>query len=289
MIIIKLVGGLGNQMFQYALGRHLALLNNTKLYLDITHYETDTLRKYELSCFDIQAKIADKQMLDDFTQYPHHLSRWQRLCQYYILGRRNLMITEPHFQYAEGIAGNYKENIYLAGYWQSEKYFKAVETLIRKDVMLVKPLTFKAQEFERIIKSKNSVSLHIRRGDYIANATVLEVHGVCSLNYYQQSIELIKQRIEKPTFFVFSDDITWCKANLQIDSEVVFIENLQYNYEDLRLMSSCQHHIIANSSFSWWGAWLNPNPDKIVIAPKEWFATTERNYQDVIPETWIKI
>lgn len=289
MIITKLVGGLGNQMFQYALGRHLALLNNTSLYLDITHYETDTLRKYELDCFDIQAKIADKKMLDDFARYPHHLRRWERLWQYHILGKRNLVIAEPHFHYSEGIIKKYKENLYLAGYWQSEQYFEAVETSICKDFTFVKPLTTKAKEFETIIKSKNSVSLHIRRGDYVSNTAVLEVHGVCSLAYYGQGINFIKQKIEKPTFFIFSDDIAWCKAYLQIDAEVIFIEDLQYNYEDLRLMSLCQHHIIANSSFSWWGAWLNPNPDKIVIAPEQWFTTTERDCQDIIPKTWIKI
>ncbi len=290
MIITRLIGGLGNQIFQYAIGKQLAILHKTKLFLDCRDFENYTLRKYALDCFQHTAQIASTELLENFENYPHHLSRIERLWQYRLLGNRNLKVTETNFAYTEGIIKNYgrRQHIYLAGYWQSEKYFKAVEKELRKDLQFFPIDTPLTLQFGKQIKQSTAISLHVRRGDYVSNTMTNQVHGVCSLEYYQKAITFVKEKVGNPTFFVFSDDIAWCKANFT-EKNMIFVENLAHDYEDLYLMAACQHHIIANSSFSWWGAWLNPNPNKIVIAPEKWFATQENDYSDVIPVNWTKI
>lgn len=141
------------------------------------------------------------------------------------------------------------------------------------------------------ILSVNAVSLHVRRGDYVSNLTINQFHGTCSLEYYNQAIAQIAKKVETPHFFVFSDDPEWVKSNLKIDYSITIVDhnNADKNYEDIRLMSLCKHHIIANSSFSWWGAWLCRNPNKIVIAPLKWFNDKSINTTDLIPDGWIKI
>ena len=141
------------------------------------------------------------------------------------------------------------------------------------------------------IKSTNSISLHIRRGDYVIKKRYQEVYAECTLDYYKRGVEEITKRYENPTLFIFSDDPDWVKANLKLDYESVYVDinSGEKSYADMRLMSSCNHNVIANSSFSWWGAWLNNNPEKIVIAPEKWFKDDSINQKDVIPESWIRI
>jgi len=143
---------------------------------------------------------------------------------------------------------------------------------------------------EQKIKEKNSVSLHIRRGDYLTMQKAIDTIGVCPLDYYDKAIREITRKIKNPTFFIFSDDINWVKENLKTNSPTIFVSGGKLkDYEELILMSKCKHNIIANSSFSWWGAWLNNNPNKIVIAPKKWFKDTSKNTRDLIPESWLKL
>jgi len=275
MIIIQLKGGLGNQMFQYAMGRRVAHANNTDLKLDISWFNNIgvnyTPRKYSLQPFNIIENFAS-------------INEIKALKRGRIHNLTKRILTKERFS----------NNVYLSGYWQNEKYFKDIEDIIRKEFTLKKPIRNK---YIDLINHTNSVSLHIRRGDYVINPEYRKTLGACPLSYYHKAIRNILNFVTHPHFFIFSDDIKWAKNNLKFKHPVTFVSNKeQYllkntntDYEDLILMSKCKHNIIANSSFSWWGAWLNSNPDKIVIAPKKWFNDLSLTNKDLIPELWMKI
>lgn len=196
-------------------------------------------------------------------------------------------MIEPHFNYWPGIA-SLSHSVYLAGYWQSEKYFSDASEAIRADFTFRTPLSKKNAELAERVGQTNSVSLHVRRGDYVSSAKTNATHGFCSLDYYRAAVLHMAAHIEQPEFFIFSDDMAWVKANLKIDFPCRYVDHNQgaESYNDMRLMSLCKHHVIANSSFSWWGAWLNPNPNKTVIAPRKWFAN-DNNVDDLFPSDWV--
>ena len=178
----------------------------------------------------------------------------------------------------------------MLGYWQSEKYFVERSETIRSDFTFRIPLDVCNRELVATLDRANTVSLHIRRGDYANNSKTKATHGLCSLDYYQAAVNYVAERVESPRFFVFSDDIAWAKENLKIKFPCQYIGHNQgtNSYIDMQLMSLCKHHIIANSSFSWWGAWLNPNVSKIVIAPSRWFAKPT-NVHDLFPPGWVML
>jgi len=298
MIIIKLIGGLGNQMFQYAIGKHLAMINRTRLYLDISDYYLYPDRYYALDCFDVEAEIATAQLLADFKAYPHNLGSFQRLWRYHLLGERNVIIQEPHFHFANDMLKPYEANVHLSGYWQTEKYFSRISLRIRKDFRFAKPLSLRNDELAKQIANSESVSIHVRRGDYISNNITNQYHGVCDLGYFQTAIRFIVDKIRNPTFFVFSDDMDWVTSHLKIEHKHYLVGHNQgtESYNDMRLMSLCKYNIIANSSFSWWGAWLNANEEKIVVAPKYWLNPNSTWYKDwkvsmddYVPANWHQV
>jgi hypothetical protein len=185
---------------------------------------------------------------------------------------------------------NLPDNSYLSGLWQTEKYFKDCEEIIRTEFTFKQPLNKKNSELSETIRRKNSVSIHIRRGDYIYNSEEYKIHGLCSIDYYKKAVECIANKAGELTLFIFSDDIEWVKNNLKFDFPIIFVDNnVDDIHEDLRLMSLCKHNIIANSTFSWWGAWLNNNKEKIVIAPKKWFNEFEADTKDIYPDSWMRI
>ena len=291
MIITKLNGGLGNQMFQYAIGRKIALKYNTALVLDTTSFEMYKLRKYNLDQFNFEDQIASNYELVLFGLKEE---RNPVKKAYYQIAKKlfqPVLIHEKQFNFDSDVFKNTKKNTYLDGYWQSEKYFSDIRSVLLDDLTIKKPLKNKNLDFYNHISSVNSVSLHIRRGDYVSNEKTLNVHGICELNYYYKAIELISKKSGNPVLFIFSDDMQWVKENLKSSFETIFVDvnNADTSYEDLRLMSLCRHNIIANSSFSWWGAWLNNNNDKIVIAPKKWLNDLSIDTKDVIPGSWIKM
>lgn len=272
MIIIKLQGGLGNQMFQYAYAKALQSKGyNVKL--DRFSYFRDNLRKYELGEYNVSIK-------------PFFLARvfnklFLRLPVYKVkrLLDDNIAVKSP-------------DNKCLDGYFQSEKYFLHERNIILKEFTIKNKLSNYAIEIEEGIKnSKISCSIHVRRGDYILDKN-LSIHGICSLEYYKRAIKIIENKYKKVLFFVFSDDNEWVKENIRKDN-VIYIDNnkTKIPHEDIYLMSLCSNNIIANSSFSWWGAWLNRNINKTVIAPKVWFANDEAQKQsaDMVPVDWIRI
>ncbi len=288
MIIVKLIGGLGNQLFQYALAKKIALSNNEDVLLDITAFEKYKLHKYSLQFFNIDENFAKNEDIELF--FPKNKNIFKRI-RYKI----KKIILKPQI-IKETNSNNLVFNkiskySYFDGYWQSEKYFHDIRKELLEDLSITIPLKGKNLNIANKIKSTNSISLHIRRADYVTNLKTFNIHGICDLEYYQSAINYMKSKVKNIVIFVFSDDIKWAKENLKTDLEIVFVDhnNADTNYEDLRLMSLCKHNIIANSSFSWWGAWLNQNPGKIVIAPKKWFATNKRDYSEIVPKTWIKI
>jgi hypothetical protein len=204
--------------------------------------------------------------------------------------RRENFVVEPHFHYWPAI-NHVPQDCYLAGYWQSEKYFQTHASLVRADLTFKPPLTDRNAELAEQIARVNAVSLHIRRGDYAGNHRMLSKHGVCPLSYYQEAIQYIAGRVSAPYYFVFSDDMDWVRANLNISHPFCCVAHNRdrESYNDMRLMSLCRHNIIANSSFSWWGAWLNPSTTKIVIAPKRWFNAYPADTGDLFPEGWVTL
>ena len=289
MVIVKIIGGLGNQMFQYAAGKSLAKKNKTDLKLDISAFETYKLHDYMLDKLNIKTDIATD---DDLKKiFSSSIVRFLYIIpKLKLLIRNKRVYKEKFFNFNEGLSDLKNEDIYLDGYFQCEKYFLDIESEIREDLLPLTPLEGKNAKMAELITKTNSVSLHVRRGDYVLNSTTNKVHGTCGINYYNKAIDIVTKENPEAVFFVFSDDCDWARNNLKINHEKYFIDfNGKENcHEDIRLMSLCKHNIIANSSFSWWGAWLNNNKNKIVVAPKKWF-NVKINTKDLVPENWIKI
>lgn len=292
MVISQLIGGLGNQMFQYAAGRAISLELGVPLRLDISGFANYGLHQgFELErIFNCPVEIANEEDVKNILGWQSLPSVRRVMSRPRMeIFRRAGFVVEPHFHYWSNI-DNVLSICYLMGYWQSEKYFSKVTSQIRKDFSFGLPMESRNTELAKQIIQVEAVSLHVRRGDYANNPKTMETHGLCSLDYYRNAIQFISKEVRSPHFFVFSDDITWVKSNLKIDMPCQYVDHNQgvESYNDMRLMSLCQHHIIANSSFSWWGAWLNPNAEKIVVAPKRWFVY-EVNTQDLIPKTWVRL
>lgn len=299
-------------MFQYAAGRSLAHHLNTKLKLDISEFKHYSDRFYALRHFNTLEEFASPRETSQF--WEKHQTKYQQLVhrakRYSALVLKRIkfqsflseqssfvnfsyVYSEPHFHFDQNFF-NVMGNIYLAGYWQSEKYLKDIEDIIRKEFTVKEPISGKNLELEELIKSCQSVSLHVRRGDYVDDPKINKVHGICSLEYYQTAIQKMIEYMPMSHFFVFSDDPEWAKNNLQVPHPIIFVDHNgpEAAYEDLRLITLCQNHIIANSSFSWWGAWLCLNINKIVIAPTKWFGEEvikNRYLGDLYPEGWHRL
>jgi hypothetical protein len=288
MIIAKLNGGLGNQLFQYAAGRALACRHQTELVLDLSDFSNipmgNTPRIFELDKYSIVARVASSEEESGFRFYQGRVLR-----RIPFLPRPWQHVREPHFQYNPDFI-NLPNNVYLDGYWQSYLYFESISALLHSEFQPIEGPGVNNQELLRAMTQCNSVALHIRRGDYVLNTKAAIHHGVCSLDYYRAAIRKIVENVPNPHFYIFSDDLEWSKANLEICFPATYIGHNAGDqaFQDLRLISHCRHQIIANSSFSWWGAWLNQNPHKIVIAPKRWFAVS-KNTSTLFPKEWIAL
>lgn len=293
MIIVHLIGGLGNQMFQYACGRAISMRNSGVLKLDKSGLGNvsgeGTVREYALGVFAIEESFAEAGEIEKMKN--QKVGRFAEIFQKFgVMNAKNTFVVEPHFHFSPSVL-NFQGDVYLQGYWQTERYFFDIAEVIRKDFTLKGEFSIEGSEIARKIRADDrAISLHIRRGDYVADANTNAFHGVCSLAYYAEAIRYIAERIDNPVFYIFSDDIAWVRENLKSEHEMVHVsDGVLKDYEELILMSRCRHHIIANSSFSWWGAWLNSNPEKIVIAPKRWFADESIDTRDLIPEGWVRI
>jgi hypothetical protein len=281
MIIIKLQGGLGNQLFQYSVARALAARHKTDLKLDIEWYKKSPNRTYDLERYNISADMATKE----------EVKKLKGGGLKSILGTGNLKtyLKEKTFTFDPEIlqAG---PDTYLEGYFQSEKYFLEIADIIKEEFVLKTEAKDLNATLLKDITEAQAVSLHVRRGDYVSSKSTNSYHGTSSLDYYQKAVNFVAGKVSNPHFYIFSDDPEWTKENLKVDHPATYvIHNGAAAQEDLRLMSNCKHFILANSTFSWWGAWLAANPEKIVIAPERWFATNENDTKDLIPSSWIRL
>lgn len=291
MIITNIVGGLGNQMFQYACGRALSFYTNQSLRI-----ATDQLIGYGLhNGFELQ-RVFNVDVIQASGNDLKNLLGWQASPKLRrVLGRptmrwatRESWVSEPRFNYWPGIK-DVTMPVYLHGYWQSERYFLTAADSIRKDFEFRLPWDNDDLNIRERMHAQPSVSLHVRRGDYTISKNK-SVYAQCGIDYYRNAISLIQQRVPDVRIFAFSDDPDWVEVNL--GQEFSSIEIVRHNTGDrsaydMRLMSQADHHIISNSTFSWWGAWLNPSPDKIVIAPSRWFVNGTDD-SDLIPSSWIR-
>lgn len=290
MIVMQVFGGLGNQMFQYATGSALASFYETELALDISFFTAHgeyTPRNFGLDVFNIDARVATDAEIREHT-YGKLKEQFERFTKPWY---RRKIAYEPYFHFTADIFKGTGDS-YYKGHWQSPKYFARIENEIKKDFVLKKPLSAEGQIIVDKIKEfgDSSVSVHIRRGDYVSSKSVQDTIGVLPLSYYEKAQKHINSQIKNPHYFIFSDDIEWVKERMGLKDATYVSEsrNLK-DYEEMYLMSLCAHNIIANSSFSWWGAWLNSNPNKIVIAPEKWFNDPAQNTADLIPGDWVTV
>ncbi|MEN9341795.1 MAG: hypothetical protein RIQ54_51 [Candidatus Parcubacteria bacterium] len=298
MITVFLRGGLGNQMFQYAHGVHLARKNNTTLVIDTVYLQDRTPRKnftyrnYDLDIFTITPQFSFLSRLAQ--KFPAPLL-WLSLDMIIIkinsiAGIQKLLHEKD--EYVNPDALNMSGNLLTVGYWQSEKYFRENADDVRNAFQFRIPLEGEANRIGEKILATNSVSLHVRRGDYAADKKVMQDMGETNITYYQEAARYIAQQVSNPIFFIFSDDIEWCRKKILLPFPVIYVSASSAGPKGshhLQLMSLCKHNIIANSTFSWWGAWLNKNPYKIVIGPQKWYADNRKEGDDVIPREWIRI
>ncbi len=277
-----MTGGLGNQLFQYANARAVAHRMRANLLLDIRDLDTNGDGKgFALSHFNLDGKPA----LDaDLPPSRRHRLR-------YLLWRR--FGTNPVFVRERGLAfdasiRNVQTSCYLHGYFQSERYFEDIADRLRRELEIRTPPSRKNADLLARIATENAVSLHIRRSDYLADGN-RSVYATCSLAYYETALADLASRVGPPVLYVFTDDPGWAQDKLKFDVPTVIScgNRGDQAYEDLRLMAACRHHIIANSTFSWWGAWLNPNQEKIIIAPAAWLAPEHPQNPDIIPAGWL--
>lgn len=292
MIVSHVIGGLGNQMFQYAFGKSRALALGVELRLHVADFVEYSLHQgFELDrVFDSSFQIVSDDEFRSFLGWRSNRYCRKALRHHYLSALRGAQfVVEPNFQFWPDVL-NVRDDSYLVGYWQSEKYFSGIQEAIRSDFVFKQNFTAQNAEIAAKINQCNAVSIHVRRGDYAKNAKTSATHGLCSLDYYKAAVHYISARVKQPVFFIFSDDIAWVKDNLKMDFPCHYVDHNvgAESYNDMRLMSMYSQHIIANSSFSWWAAWLNPNPEKIVIAPRKWFANGNKA-EDLFPRGWVTL
>lgn len=292
MVIVRLRGGLGNQLFQYATGLRLALARNVPFKLDISYYEGfqegATPRSYHLDRFRISAGIANRRELDAFLD-----NSWGGKLDWLIPWRKDHIavtrVREAVFRFNPDIL-NAPGQTYLDGYWQSEKYFVDIRLRLLQEFSPCQPFSGTNRLLADSIANSESVALHVRRGDYVTNSKTAAFHGSCSSAYYQNAVGLLLRKNPDLKLFLFSDDLAWARENLSFPTATQFVGGNEASPElDLSLMRLCRYHIVANSTFSWWGAWLSERSGKLVIAPRRWFLDAPHDDRDLVPANWIRL
>ena len=283
-VVVGLSGGLGNQMFQYATGRSLAVRLGAPMVLDLSWFGGQVERQFALNPFRIVAVQR--------SQYPWLPPRGRavasRFSRRWLPSMMGVSVwREPHFHYSSDFT-SLCEPLFLEGYWQSERYFREIRPLLLREFALRESLPIACAKLLDEINKCDAICVHVRRGDYLSNPVAAKVHGTCTVDYYRSGIGELCQGLASPHCFVFSDDPDWVRASLTFDfpMTVVDVNGSKDAHLDLALMAACRHFLIANSSLSWWGAWLGTHADKRVIAPKRWFLTSDKDTRDLLPESW---
>lgn len=293
MIVVRIHAGLGNQMFQYAMARALALQLGCELQLDVSDCGKRT--PYGLGVFNVVGNFASEETAARLRQKK---TQWVRLV--YLLSRYDIRRASKHY-FLEGagchdptpmLLDPVHRDYYIEGYWQSQDWFVDAAETIRRELTFREPLDERNAAAVREIESVEAVSIHLRRGDYVSSRKLRRIFAVPMVDYCRRAMEFIAERVDNPHFFVFSNDHPWVRENIAFRHPATFIDHNRTAasaYKDLALMARCRHNIIANSTFSWWGAWLNSHPEKIVTAPEPWFLKAEKIPPNVVPVTWHRI
>lgn len=294
MYIIKISDGLGNQMFQYAFAKKLQIISGKKVYLDVRYinnedrilrdgkksifFKKSDRREYKLDHFKISLPLATEKTL-----FPWKYLKCENDIDKLILdfSKKHMWPWQYLFESPDNkdnfLVNLHKTPTYIEGYFFDLKYFKDIRDTLQKDFRLQKKIRL-SKELKEILIRDNTVSIHIRRGDFLKLNRDISCKG-----YYDNAVRIMCDYVNTPTWVIFSDDIDWVKENLKITGKKIYVSSLGYeDYEELVIMKNCKNHIIANSTFSFWAAFLNPNEDKVVICPNRWKT-------EIIPEKWIKI
>ncbi len=294
MIWVRLMGGLGNQMFQYAAGRRLAIVHDTALTLDCSWFEREgaratTRRAPALGCFSLPAATTS---LSEATLSAWEYAAFRPLRSNFwrhAFRRRVTVMRSTGDGFDPGVLGAPGQTL-LIGYWQSERYFQDVSEEVKGDFTFTDSTARAAAALLQLVEEFPSIAVHVRRGDYVTDDATAQLHGTATPAYFHEAVEIIAQRISSPRIFVFSDDIPWCREKLAFAYPTIFVEGLgPHPGAELMAMSRCGHQVISNSTFGWWGAWLNASPDKTVVAPKQWFRDAGVDSADVVPSRWVRL
>jgi len=295
-VIVSLYGGLGNQLFQYSAAKSLALRNNAPLVLDLYWFsivdqlKNTTPRNYALASFNVKSELTSIGL-------PWHQNRslLSRIGSKFSFFSQTAHDDIPIYsENGNGFDKNLNKitgPIWLNGYWQSYKYFEDISDSIKSEIGLIGSLSKNSLDIYKKIISSQSICLHIRRGDYVFNSNASQTHGVCNHSYYKEGVKIAAKGLKKPIVFIFSDDPDWVRKNLKLTFETFIVDanDADNAHQDLWLMQSCQRFVIANSTLSWWAAWLSKNQEKIVVAPRKWFLSKKLDSSDLIPPSWVRI
>jgi len=296
MKYVALTGGLGNQMFIYAFciglrhrGEKTVLFvprdNNSKGYGD-QGYELDKL--FDIQEFEDWKSRIQTTCLKQYSNFIRLFPAKFKASLFRYVGMEMVKVPENFIFYPSIFEFTHKHQLFM-GTWQSEQFFDGAASLVRESFQFKQTLLSSLTvELSASMQLENSVSIHIRRGDYLSDQYSSGFAGVCTDEYYRAAMDYIQSKIESPRYYVFTDDKEWVKESFRLDNAVYVLHNTGIDsWQDMYLMSQCKHNIIANSSFSWWGAWLNTNSNKMVIAPKKWWRLFEKD--DVVPDNWVRI
>ena len=293
MIIVRYKGGMGNQMFQYAFGRQLARQLEAELVFDPTNllYRNNppdfVYRNYDLDVFSPRevSFLAPPNLLA-----PVYNLRLKKLSQVvnWAVKRGLPVLKEPHFYFNSGVLASAKEGIIYDGWWQSPKYFAGVEKEIREDFRFSRQIIPESRELLARIENSNAVCLNVRRTDFLKVDTL----NATNQEYFERGADYLGRKLSEPRFFVFSDDVAWCRDNIKTGYPTEFVghEHKGFKFGNyMQLMTRCKHFLIPNSSFAWWAAWLNTGPDKLVVAPENWFTDPTIDTTDLVPDSWVRM
>ena len=299
MIVVRLMGGLGNQMFQYATAYALAKRNNTEVKIDVTLLEQNkkhahekvTHRELDLETFNLKLVFASQKEIDHFNGKVHNNLFGKIINKLGSFSRAKDLILETGRGFNEHVL-NLKDNKCLVGAWQSESYFSDLKEEIKKIFKFKMAIPESSKEIFDQINNVNSVCVNVRRGDYITSPIYSKNIGALQPTYYNSGINWMEEKLSSPHFFVFSDDVEWCKSNIVSKSPLHFIGHehagVKFNTY-IQLMSKCKHFVISNSTFAWWAAYLGEKENTNVVAPVKWSRSDEFFPKDIIPGRWIKM
>ncbi|MBP7211209.1 alpha-1,2-fucosyltransferase [bacterium] len=285
-VYLKMNGGLGNQMFQWAFARMIHETTDMDVFLDMSFFSKPYARPYQLKIFNLEPLFLDDSFVEFKLDLIWKLRNFVNIAP--LLGMK--FYQEKTFEFDKSIS-KIEPNTYIEGFFQSDIYFKQFESQIRKDFMFVSPISKDNRELIAKMNNQNSIAIHIRRGDYVSKARYKNKYAHCSPEYYVKAVDYIAQKYPNPRVYVFSDDLKWAAQNIDLPYTCEYVgHNIgKASFEDMRLMSNCKHNVIANSTFSWWGAWLNENPEKIVVAPDKWFQDSSIIQTDIYPKNWVRL